>query len=166
MILGPDRTWRTGWGGSLPLFHPKYNDFVGYVYFRSSTPSRLPWTTTKQDIVFESPVYKRAFTEILVQSRPIISFLNRGYRGAPEESAEVRSVKGNALSVTVDQVPKDNSSFTVARDAISPEDLVYILYQRTRGDLDRVRKRLKKQRLSAKKVGEYTFDYFLTKECQ
>lgn len=166
MILGPDRSWRTGWGTDLPQFHPKYNDFVGYVYFRSVEPSSLPWTTTKEDIVFESSLYKRAYQEILVQSRPIISFLNKAYRGVPEESAEIRSIKGSAQSVTVLQVPKTNSSFTVPSQRPTPDDLMYILYQRKRADLDRVRRRLKKPKLSAKRIGEETFDYFIRKECQ
>ena len=56
LVIGPDKSDRTGWGDGLPLFRSKYNHFVGYAYFHSKDPSMLPWTTTKRDVVVESKI--------------------------------------------------------------------------------------------------------------
>jgi len=45
MVLEADKTRDTGWGTLLPVFHSKYNHFVGFVYLRVTvlpTPSCQP----------------------------------------------------------------------------------------------------------------------------
>jgi len=48
----------------------------------------------------------------------------------------------------------------------SGEELVNIQYSKKKKDVERVRKAKKKSGLSARKIGEMTFDYYVSKECQ
>ena len=80
MVLDADKTERTGWGtDSHPRFHVKYNHFLGYVYFRSKDVQKLPWTTTKEGVDLESPIYQTALAEMRLLSRPVLNFLNDLY---------------------------------------------------------------------------------------
>ena len=65
LVLDGDKTDRTGWGlDNFPIFHSKYNHFLGYVYFRSKDVRKLPWTTTKEGVLRESPVYQAALADM------------------------------------------------------------------------------------------------------
>ena len=59
-VLLNDRTFKTGWD----KFHSEFYGFVGTVSFVSDDPSLLPWTTTKDDVDLNSPVYQRALEDM------------------------------------------------------------------------------------------------------
>jgi hypothetical protein len=169
MILGADRTRVTGWGDGLPQWQPKYRPFLGYVYFRSEDVRRLPWTTTKQGVVAESPLYQTALSEMSVQARPVITFLNNVYPGEqlPEGVVE-REALAQARPVTITQIPRKEAVFTVDLEeekTKSGNALVNIQYKKPRKAIDRIKECLK-QDLSAAKIGEHTFEYFLKQECE
>ena len=170
MILAADRTRVTGWGDALPQWQPKYRPFIGYVYFRSEDVRRLPWTTTKQGVVAESPVYQTALSEMSVQARPVITFLNNVYPGEQlPEGVEEREVLAQARPVTINQIPRKESAFTVDLEEEkkkSENALVNIQYKKPRKAIDRIRECLKQGDLSGAKIGEYTFDYYLKQECE
>ena len=48
----------------------------------------------------------------------------------------------------------------------SEDALVNILYKRPKRSVDKIVRALGKKRMSAAKVGEYTFDVFLRRECK
>src|SRR5712692_3815688 len=75
MVLDADKSEKTGWGtDSHPGFHVKYNHFLGYVYFRSKDVQKLPWTTTKEGVDLESPIYQTALAEMRLLSRPVLGW--------------------------------------------------------------------------------------------
>ncbi len=170
MVLQADRCRVTGWGDVLPQWQPKYRRFVGYVYFRSDDVRRLPWMTTKQGVVFESSLYQTALAEMVVQARPVTTFLNNLYPG--EQLAEgviERELLARVQPLLITEVPKTEGRFKVnlGKEKANLENrLVTIQYKKTRKDIDRARECLKQPSLSAAKIGEYTFDYFLKQECQ
>jgi hypothetical protein len=164
MVLEADRTELTGWGENFPSFHSKYNSFVGYVYFRSTNPQSLPWTTTKNSVVRDNVVYEKALQEMKVQGRPIINFLNKLYPSeVPEEGVAERALIEDAKPVPLDQIPKRDTVFT-ARPRKAKSDYVNIMYKVLKKDVDRVRASIGKPEMPAYKVGLFTFKYYLEKE--
>lgn len=171
MVLRADRSELTGWGSKLPKWHSKYGHFVGYVYFRSEDVRMLPWTTTKRDVVIESSVYQAALAEMQVQGRPVLDYLSSLYPGdvEPEGLAE-REVLETVKVVAIDQVSRSDAVFSVQLprergEAQDPE--VVIQYKKRRSQISLVQKCFAKLRnASARKIGEYTFDYFVRQECK
>jgi hypothetical protein len=166
LVLEADRTEITGWGEQLPQFHSKYNHFVGYAYFRSADPRRLPWRTTKQGVDRDSHVYQVALQEMALQGRKVTTFLSNQYPSELEEELPLeRDVLRTATSIPVTKLPRSDQSFNLTLPPRPPKrEMVSIQYQRTLQQVDKVRNRIGKPRLSARKVGEYTFDYFLRME--
>jgi hypothetical protein len=100
MVLDADKTEKTGWGAeSQPGFHVKFNHFLGYVYFRSKDLWKLPWTTTKDGVDRESPIYQVALSEMRVQSRPVLQFINTFYEEGRELSQPEHAVFAKAKAV-------------------------------------------------------------------
>jgi len=164
LVIGPDRSSRTGWGDGLPSFHFKYNHFVGYVYFRSDTPSSLPWTTTKRDIDAESPAFRQTLGEMRLQARPILNFLNKLYPAEvlPEDVPE-RQLLESARGVQVHKLKPQDMAFTVVVPERKKTSMVNILYKKPKKQVDRIRSYIHKPDMSSRGVGEYTFDYYLRK---
>jgi hypothetical protein len=59
-VLFADKSNLTGWGAGLPIFQPKHRPFLGTVFFVSSDPEALPWTTTKASVNEDSAVWQEA----------------------------------------------------------------------------------------------------------
>ncbi len=60
-VIVSDQTWKTGWSGK---FHTQFYGFVGNVYFSSSDPEKLPWSTTKTDVDLNNPAYQTTLKEM------------------------------------------------------------------------------------------------------
>jgi hypothetical protein len=165
MVLEADKTNLTGWGEILPQFHTKYNHFLGYLYFRSDDVDNLPWTTTKQGINKESPAYQRALSEMRVQARPILNFLNDWYPQdvVPSTMLE-REVIHKAESVSIDKLPRAQAVFSVRRPSKKKDDTVPISYRKPRAIVEAIKKHLGKPRLTSHEVGALTFDRFVEQE--
>lgn len=171
MVLQADKGESTGWGTPtlLPKWHVKFGHFVGYVYFKSTDARKLPWTTTKQNVVIDSPLYQTALSEMHVQSRPVLDFLNNLYPAdiEPEGVAE-RAILDTAQGTSVVQLSKEDSVFEVKRDSNHNLDkaMVSIQYKKSKRDIDRIKASSASLRFkSARQIGSYTFDYYLKQEC-
>ena len=135
------------------------------VYFSSLELEKLPWTTTKSELVKDSPVYKAALTEMRIQARPIVDLLNRLYPSTAEEEKIVqRGLLFVTNTMTVDQLPKEDSLFRV-EPIVHKQTDANINYKKPLTEVDRIRKRLGKPRMTYTKVGEFTFEYYIEKEC-
>lgn len=167
MVLDTDRSRLTGWGDLLPKWHTKFGHFVGYLYFQSDDVKLLPWTTTKQGVVFESAVYQKALTELQTQARKVLNFLTRVYPGEVEEARiPEREALEHVQSIKLTELSPGNSLFNVELPEPEPEDRdVNILFKRKASDVERVQECLPHLK-SAKAVGEYAFDYLLERECR
>ncbi len=68
VVVAADKSSKTGWGTGrgktkIGIWHPQYNGFFGMVRLSSSDPKALPWATTKRELDYESPLWRRALAE-------------------------------------------------------------------------------------------------------
>ena len=162
MILEADKTPKTGWGNDMRKFHQAINPFLGFVYFQSSDLEKLPWTTTKDNINFESPIYQYALARMKVMATPIVRLLGRRYnekRVASEYDKTLSSTKTLELT-KLDKKDRD-FSFKISND-VKKEEIAFLVDS---GDLKRAKNTIGKPSMSNAKVGEYVFDYFVKREC-
>lgn len=167
MVLEADRSQLTGWGDLLPKWHSKFGHFVGYLYFESDDVNLLPWTTTKQGVVYEAEVYQKALKELQIQARPVLDFLTRLYPGDVEEAGLAeKEALAKVESAKVSELGQQDTQFRVdvpAREAGDRE--VSIQFSKKARDVEQLKRcfpRLK----SARALGSYAFDYLLKKECR
>jgi hypothetical protein len=168
MVLDADKTERTGWGvDSHPGFHSKYNHFLGYVYFRSKNVQKLPWTTTKEGVNRESPIYQGALAEMWLLSRPVLDFLNNLYSDVREQSEPEHALFRKAKPVALQKIAsRDNTIFKADVKKESEDELVSIQYRRPKKKLTKIKEVFGKSSMSASRIGEYTFDWFYDRNCK
>lgn len=167
VVVTADKTDLTGWNVGLPSFHSKYKGFVGVVVFRSKDPLLLPWTTTKRGLNRESPIYQDVKREMILLARPIISFINNMYRSdSGGEEPEEREVAGKVVQADLRKLASQRPSpFKPPTRLSASKTSTKVQYEAEVADIDRVKKALRQPKWSANKVGKYTFDHFLKKEC-
>jgi hypothetical protein len=165
-VVDADKTTVTGWGDNYPQFHSKYNHFLGFVYFGSKKVESLPWRTTKQGLDLESPVYQRALAEMKLQARPVLNYLSSMYPGDLEPAEPERAALDGAEPVSLENLPKRNAAFKVKKVRRAPTDSIKIQYHRPRAVIERIKKHLGEPSMSAVKVGEHTFDYYVEQEIE
>jgi hypothetical protein len=109
VVVAADKTDLTGWGSGLPMYHSKYNGFVGIAIFISKDPLELPWTTTKRGLNRESSVYQSAKLEMNALAKPIISFLNDMYPSELGEKPAERKIAERIKSMDLRTVASKRS---------------------------------------------------------
>jgi hypothetical protein len=169
LVLDADKTEKTGWGtDSHPSFHVKYNHFLGFVYFRSTDLWKLPWTTTKDGVDREAPIYQTALAEMRVMSRPILTFLNTFYEDVKEIEQPERLVleKAKAVSPLTVAARTNSPSFQVKVTKTTGDRQVSIQYKKTQKQLDDIKKAVGRRSMSATRIGEYTFDWYYERNCK
>lgn len=77
LLLMRERTRLTGWGDSLPNYHPQYRQFRGYAFLSAASTAALPWNTTKTGIDENSRVWRQVQSQIKLAGLDVISVLNR-----------------------------------------------------------------------------------------
>lgn len=77
LLLMRERTRLTGWGDSLPNYHPQYRQFRGYAYLTAASTAALPWNTTKTGVDEESRVWRQVQAQLKVAGAQIVAVLNR-----------------------------------------------------------------------------------------
>jgi hypothetical protein len=166
MVLDADKSVTTGWGDGVPQFHVgKYRHFLGYAYFRSNAVEHLPWRTTKQGVDSESVVYKAALREMRLLARPVLDFLNDLYPSDVQPDGVLeREVLRRAASMEISQIPRTDGAFTYVQIPRLRRSTTSIQYRRPDEMINRIREHLDCPRMSASRVGETTFDYFVEHE--
>lgn len=165
MVLDADRTSLTGWSNGR-LWNPKYNHFLGLVLFASKNVASLPWRTTKEGVEFESPVYQYALGQMRSLSKPVLTHLTRSYPGEVQESIPERELLESAKPVALDKVAKSHPTlFSVNVPIKSKTRNRRIQYDRPLRQIEKIAANLGNEHLSAKRVGESTFDYYLKNCC-
>ena len=167
MVLNADKSEKTGWGlDNVPMFHSKFNHFLGFVFFRSKDVRKLPWTTTKEGVQRESPVYQAALAEMRILNRPVLNFLNNLYPDVREENEPERDILDKAKPIDTQKAASGaNSIFEARVKKTSDDDLVSIQYKRPKKKIKRVKEALEMPGLSNSRVGEETFDRFYERHC-
>lgn len=77
LLLMRERTRLTGWGDSLPNYHPQYRQFRGYAYLNAASTAALPWNTTKTGVDEESRVWRQVQAQLKVAGAQVVAVLNR-----------------------------------------------------------------------------------------
>ncbi|MCX6645098.1 MAG: hypothetical protein NTY09_01875 [bacterium] len=167
VVVAANKDQITGWGADdgLPIWHTKYRLFLGLAFFNSDSPELLPWTTSKRGLNRESSVFIQARTRMIGISRPVISFLNNMYKSDPAESLPEREIARQVKAVEhQDLVKRPESSFK-ASPKRTKKTTKRILYEAEERDIERIKRRLLKPKMTNGEVGRRTFDYFLENEC-
>jgi len=164
LILSGDKTEKTGWGNGLRKFHPSTNRFIGFVYFESDEVIKLPWTTTKDGVNYDSIIYQYALKEMVKNAVPVVAFLTSQYN-QDTSLQDLRSVIKKTQEISMEDIKKINQKFKPPNISISKKTTMEkIIYSVQKKDLDKARKLMKNIDMPKKEVGETTFDYYIEHE--
>ena len=167
IVLAADKSEKSGWNTNrLPQFHTKYSAFIGLVFFESKDPLLLPWTTTKRDLNQESAIYLHVKDRMALAARPIISFCNRKYGPDRDEEPIEREISKEVIGLSLGDLKTKRPTLFEATPTNKPKvkTTTRIQYDAQNTHLERIKKHLRKTRISANAIGRYTFQYFLKQE--
>ena len=164
VVVAANKEDLTGWGVGLPSFHYKFRGFVGLVFFQSKNPLMLPWTTTKRGLNRESPIYQKARNKMVALARPVITFINRMYPSEAPEERQERQIAQRTIAADIrDIVLKPTTTFKITpQKKAPPKTTVWIKYQAEVEDVEKIKKCIRQYTWSASKIGEHTFEHFLS----
>lgn len=168
LLLARDQSTKTGWGvDGFPQFHSKFNHFLGTVYFTSRDLEKLPWTTTKREVDEESPIYQEVLTEMKIIARSVLNELAKLYPTDKDDEAIVqREIFLDSKSTPVTKLPHKESLFRVTPVRTTKPTETTITYRKPVEIVKKVKMVIGRPYMSNKEVGEYTFQYFVEKECE
>lgn len=101
-----------------------------------------------------------------VLARPILTFCNRKYPSDEDQEPIEREIAKEMKPTTLPQlVRRTNSAFGVEPpNRVAKKTTVRVQYDAKVTDLEKIKKYLRKPRMGASSIGEYTFDYFMRQE--
>ena len=171
LILEKNRDKRTGWGVDFPSFHNKFNSFTGFMLFNSTDVEQLPWTTTKEDIEIDSPVYQFALNHAKIFAKPVTTFLSNMYPSNNEVEDIIpdnreRELLKTAKTIEYKEIAKTEQSFKYTPRKPSETNYTTISYKKTKDEVNKIKSILGKKRISNKEIGELTFDYYINMESE
>lgn len=159
VVLAGDKTIRTGWGDGARVWHPQYAGFIGVARFSARAPGALPWTTTKRDIEPRNKAYQRALVLMKDVAKAYAQYTTRRKVDLPK----AKSIEAKAALIPFSKVQK-RESMQFPRLAPKAKPLISISYSRPRQVVDQVAACLGDREMSAKLIGEHTFDYYYAHE--
>ncbi|MGA3267398.1 MAG: ATP-binding protein [Verrucomicrobiota bacterium] len=165
-VVTADKSEITGWGITpMPMYHTKFGGFVGLVFFESSDPMKMPWTTTKRSLNRESAIYLRARGKMAVAARPVLTFMNSRYGMDLDTTPIEREIARGTVEATPAQLATStNTQFKVVRTSSKPKLTQRVQYDARISDLDKIRKHLNRHSMKVGAISEHTFNYFLDQE--
>lgn len=164
-VLAADKSEATGWGVSpLPPFHTQYYPFLGFVFFESSDPSKLPWTTTKQNLNKESSIFLRAKGRMAAAAQPVLAYCRARYKPDSDGPSVEREDSRDVASVTLAELSARQSVFSAPKQVAPAKTTVRVQYDAEKSDLEKIKRHIGKPRLGAGNIGKYAFDYFMKQE--
>lgn len=165
-VLSADKSDLTGWAvAPNPSFQPKHRGFVGIVFFESTNALLLPWTTTKRSLNRESGIYIRTRNRMTVAAKPVFSFINSKYPSDAEVTPVERAIARQTVSTTfADLASPGTAVFAIPRPPVIIKLTTKVQFDAKDTDLAKIRKHLRSSNMSAGRIGEHTFNYFLKQE--
>jgi hypothetical protein len=97
-----------------------------------------------------------------LQARPVLNYLNDMYPS--DVSADVlmeRETLGRAVSIGLEDIPRVESTFSYSRPRHRNGEEQSIQFRRPKSQIATIRAYLGDRAMSAGKIGEHCFDYFL-----
>jgi hypothetical protein len=162
VVVAGNKTEKTVWGeAGFQVWHPQYNGFAGFVFFKSEDQRKLPWTTTKHDLDDASPIYRRTLAAMKRITLEFIDYTNR--RKADLDRAKQAERPVRQLDVARLMTPK-NLTLPRFEPATIADYGVTISYRRSREKVNQVKDHLGRPGMSAKEVGIHTFEFFVRTE--
>jgi len=159
VVLAGDKTEKTVWGHqNYRVWHPQYNGFAGFVFFDSSNPKSLPWTTTKREVDVGDPMYLRAVAKMKEVTDVFAAYTNQR-KTDPKQAKDKESAAKFVLVSAVTTGARPMRLPKVSGTA-SGADHVTISYRKLRSEVKEVAAALGNESMTAKDVGSGTFDYF------
>lgn len=162
VVLAADKSTETIWGDDgYRVWHPQYNGFAGFLFFRANDQRKLPWTTTKRELDAASPLYRRSLAKLKRITDEFVKYTNV----RKDDLDAARSAEKPSAQVNVFQMDKPQAfrlpTLVRASSTAAPAN---INYKRKTSDIKLVRDHLRNQTMSYREIGEYTFDYFMRME--
>ena len=166
LLVAADRTILTGWGNGLPVFHPQFRQFRGFVYIDSDESALLPWNTTKTGIDQDSRVWRKVYSEILQAGNDVIRLLNRVKDERRAVQATIEKPISEAISAATQrplaELPR--SEKVTYPDPVRPaapatQRIAYVV---DRGRFDSAAEVL--GTTTASEIGRRSFDYFYDRQ--
>jgi hypothetical protein len=140
MIMSADQSEKTGWSEGN-AWHPKYNHFLGLVFFSSNKVEKLPWNTAKEGVEFEHPVYQNALGLMRTYGKTVKKYLADSYKSDEIESIPQREVLEKARDISFKEVAKSrDSQFAPKIPKSSETSDVPINFKRPRVQIERIKK--------------------------
>ena len=162
VVLSADKSERTGWGlAPFPQWHPQYNGFIGIVSFRSDEPYALPWTTTKNDIDIDNPIYRKVRGRMQTATREYIRY-SRVRKANPEGAKKIERA---ASSIRLAELSKVQPMKTPLVPGTT-KGTVNVAYQKQKRQIAKAAAAFGDPSLSASQVGIKTFDYYYGNEVE
>ena len=163
MVLDADRSPTTGWDGErVPVFHNQFARFRGYVFLDADEPAVLPWNTTKTNVDEESKLYRAVRGLMVDEARNVVDFLNQLDAERDTESTVLQGIAEKADFVALTQVNEGTFGFD-AQVTEAPR-VTNISYKRPTEQVVTAKEVLGVT--SAREVGERSFDYYYSAECE
>jgi Histidine kinase-, DNA gyrase B-, and HSP90-like ATPase len=168
LLIDADRTQLTGWGNGLPVYHPQFRQFRGYVYIDSLRSDLLPWNTTKTGVDQDSRVWRRVFAEMLQAGTQLIRMLNRlkDERQARntdyERPAPISEAISQAPPVPLAQLPESETLTYPTPPQVPRPNMQRITYSVERRRFELAAGALGTSTIAD--VGRQTFDYFYDRQ--
>ena len=149
----------------MPMYHTQFGGFLGLVFFESSDPMKMPWTTTKRSLNRESAIYLRARGKMAIAARPVLAFMRSKYSSDQDSTSTEREIARNTIGATPAQLATStNMQFKVVTTIPKPKLTQRVAYDARISDLDKIRNHLNRRSMTGGAIGEHTFDYFLDQE--
>jgi len=164
-VISADKTSLTGWSQLLPIFQPKHRPFTGFVFFVSSDPENLPWTTTKATVNEDSTIWQTAKRKMSLVAKEVITFLDSRYtdEGTEFSGGDVEHASGGGrISALAAAGSSTKSNFKAPSKKTLPKT-TRVQYDAKIDDINRIAKYVDKREMSGSEVGRLTFNYYLTK---
>lgn len=174
LLLMREKSRLTGWGETLPNYHPQYRQFRGYAYLSAASTEALPWNTTKTGIDEESKVWRQVQSQIKIAGSEVVSVLNR--LKTEEKTAidddDMPTVRAVRAAKLVDAEQLQNSDSFVApsprkttrRSAPRKPISQKLQFEVSRDRFEKVAEALGTQVVA--EVGRQTFDYYFDREVE
>lgn len=162
VVIAADKTTKTVWGDdSFPIWHPQYNGFTGFAFFRSSDPDKLPWGTTKREVDKLNPTYRKAIARMKDVTQQYIIYSGARKKDLEaakliESAAPVVAMRSNVEQTRVMRLP------TIAPSA----QYVTVSFTTKKADVKKAATSMGMPGMSASKVGQKAFEYYLSNETE
>lgn len=167
-VISADKSFLTGWGlggnTGLPIFQPKHRPFLGFVFFVSEYPEKLPWNTTKSYIDEDSLLWQITKRNMINCGKQITKFLDKRYKadGTDVKTSDLKDFAGASNVGAIAAANMETQSFVVPKTP-KPKK-IKIQYHVPAEKYYEIEKRLGRSSVPPVEVGELTFDYYFKNE--